>query len=208
MCSSVPSGAGRAATAPFPAPFASSRRPGGSEPVRGRRHGGHLRTVMEGTCGRSLPLLPAARPRAAACPARPVPVAVPSCCPRCMLCPADPGRALPSRSPGGPEELLGRGGDAQLSSQRWVSPRQRRAEVRTEQAEPGREQNCACHSRVVLFLDSKPPCGEEKGVSETAHAGAQPVPSPSRGDRRGALMGRRQSEVGARSCGERRPAAG
>lgn len=178
MCSSVPSGAGRAATAAFPAPFASSRRPGGSEPVRGRRHGGHLRTVMEGTCGRSLPLLPAARPRAAACPARPVPVAVPSCCPRCMLCPADPGRALPSRSPGGPEELLGRGGDAQLSSQRWVSPRQRRAEVRTEQAEPGREQNCACHSRVVLFLDSKPPCGEEKGVSETAHAGAQPVPQP------------------------------
>lgn len=28
----------------------------------------------------------------------------------------------------------------------------------------------------VLFLDSKPPCGEEKGVSETAHPGAHPFP--------------------------------
>lgn len=94
---------------------------------------------------------------------------------------AVPGRSRQSAAvpqPRGSGGAVGAGGDAQLSSQRWVSPRQRRAEVRTEQAEPGREQNCACHSRVVLFLDSKPPCGEEKGVSETAHAGAQPVPQP------------------------------
>ena len=36
--------------------------------------------------------------------------------------------------------------------------------------------NCACHSCCLLFLDSKPPCGEEKGVSETAHPGAPPFP--------------------------------
>ena len=160
LCSSVPSGAGRAATAPFPAPFASSRRPGGSEPVRGRRHGGHLRTVMEGTCGRSLPLLPAARPRAAACPARPVPVAVPSCCPRCILCPADPGRALPSRSLGGPEELLGRGGTH--SSPRSDGFHPGSAGPRSGQSRQSRDGSRTVHAIHVLFCFLIPSLHAEK----------------------------------------------
>lgn len=123
--------------------------PGGD----GERRWGQLCVPMQGTWGRSPPLLPEARPR----PAR-------SASPwRCTLCPppgpADPGGALPSRSPGGAvwDEGGSGGGSSQLSSLRWVSARQRGVEVRTEQAEVGREQNCACHSRLVLFLDSKPP---------------------------------------------------
>lgn len=54
---------------------------------------------------------------------------------------------------------------------------EREGKRHSSEAGAGNEsRNCACHSCCLLFLDSKPPCGEEKGVSETTHPGAPPFP--------------------------------
>lgn len=91
----------------------------------------------------------------------------------CTLCPA--GAAVP-RAPGrlaraalsGPDPASMPGGRRACGEE---------ARQAGSQAGAGNERrNCACHSCCLLFLDSKPPCGEEKGVSENTQPGAPPFP--------------------------------